>query len=143
MTIKNEEVARAAGLSKEEGQLAINGGSPVRTQPLPLEFPGIHYMDEEEIEAATRVLRDRSPFRYYGVKLRDEVEHHGVELRGLGRPVQLGRDGEREAPRAARPGIAAARRHPSQRPRDLQGGLWEGELAQRQHVRRASALTGG
>ena len=74
MTIKNEEVARAAGLSKEEGQLAINGGSPVRTQPLPLEFPGIHYMDEEEIEAATRVLRDRSPFRYYGVKLRDEVD---------------------------------------------------------------------
>lgn len=80
MTIKNEEVARAAGLSKEEGQLAINGGSPVRTQPLPLEFPGIHYMDEEEIEAATRVLRDRSPFRYYGVKLRDEVDQFEKEF---------------------------------------------------------------
>jgi len=80
VTIKNEEVARAAGLSKEEGQLAINGGSPVRTQPLPLEFPGIHYMDEEEIEAATRVLRDRSPFRYYGVKLRDEVDQFEKEF---------------------------------------------------------------
>ena len=80
MTIKNEELARAGGLSKEEGQLAINGGSPVRTQPLPLEFPGIHYMDEEEIEAATRVLRDRSPFRYYGVKLRDEVDQFEKEF---------------------------------------------------------------
>src|SRR5580693_2916909 len=55
-------------------QLAIDGGEPVRTQPLPLEFPGIHHMDEEEIEAAVRVLKSRSPFRYYGIDLQGEVE---------------------------------------------------------------------
>ena len=54
--------------------LALNGGTPVRSTPLPLEFPGVHHMDEEEIEAAVRVLRSRSPFRYYGVDLQGEVE---------------------------------------------------------------------
>lgn len=62
------------------GRLAINGGTPVRTEPLPLEFPGIHHMDEQEIEAAVRVLRDKSPFRYYGVKLRNEVEQFEKEF---------------------------------------------------------------
>lgn len=47
---------------------------PVRNQPLPLEFPGIHYFDEQEIEAVTRVLRARSPFRYYGVDPQGEAE---------------------------------------------------------------------
>ncbi|MFB3906501.1 MAG: DegT/DnrJ/EryC1/StrS family aminotransferase [Acidobacteriota bacterium] len=46
----------------------------VRKKPLPLEFPGVHYMDEEEVEAVTRVLRARSPFRYYGIDLQKEVE---------------------------------------------------------------------
>lgn len=46
----------------------------VRNKPLPLEFPGIHFMDEEEIEAVTRVLRARSPFRFYGIELQREVE---------------------------------------------------------------------
>jgi 8-amino-3,8-dideoxy-alpha-D-manno-octulosonate transaminase len=54
--------------------LAIEGGQPVRTEPLPLEFPGVHHMGEEEIEAVVRVLRARSPFRYYGVDLLREVE---------------------------------------------------------------------
>jgi 8-amino-3,8-dideoxy-alpha-D-manno-octulosonate transaminase len=31
-------------------------------------------MDEQEVEAAVRVLRARSPFRYYGVDLQGEVE---------------------------------------------------------------------
>ena len=55
-------------------KLAIDGGKPVRTEPLPLEFPGVHHMDEEEIEAALRVLKSRSPFRYYGIDLQGEVE---------------------------------------------------------------------
>ena len=42
--------------STEDKKLAINGGTPVRTVPLPLEFPGIHHMGEEEITAALRVL---------------------------------------------------------------------------------------
>jgi 8-amino-3,8-dideoxy-alpha-D-manno-octulosonate transaminase len=54
--------------------LALHGGTPVRSTPLPLEFPGVHHMGEEEIEAAVRVLRSRSPFRFYGVDLQGEVE---------------------------------------------------------------------
>lgn len=54
--------------------LAIDGGRPVRTKPLPLEFPGVHHMDEEEEQAVLRVVRSRSLFRYYGVDLRGEVE---------------------------------------------------------------------
>jgi dTDP-4-amino-4,6-dideoxygalactose transaminase len=55
-------------------RLAIHGGTPVRTEPLPLEFPGVHHMGAEEIEAVTRVVRSRSMFRYYGVDLQREVE---------------------------------------------------------------------
>jgi 8-amino-3,8-dideoxy-alpha-D-manno-octulosonate transaminase len=57
-----------------EEKLAIDGGKPVRTEPLPLEFPGVHHMDEEEVEAALRVLKSRSPFRYYGIDLQGEAE---------------------------------------------------------------------
>jgi len=55
-------------------QLAIDGGKPVRTEPLPLEFPGVHYLGDEETEAALRVLGRRSLFRYYGIDLGREVE---------------------------------------------------------------------
>jgi hypothetical protein len=47
--------------------LAIHGGPPVRTEPLPLEFPGVHHMGPEEEEAVLRVMRSRSLFRYYGL----------------------------------------------------------------------------
>lgn len=57
-----------------EEKLAIDGGRPARTLPLPLEFPGVHYMDEEEAQAALRVLKARSPFRHYGVNLQGEAE---------------------------------------------------------------------
>jgi 8-amino-3,8-dideoxy-alpha-D-manno-octulosonate transaminase len=40
---------------------------------LPQEWPGIHYLGEEEADAATRVIRDQSPFRYYGPALRKET----------------------------------------------------------------------
>jgi len=53
---------------------------PVRTKPLPLEFPGVHHMDDKEIRAAVRVLKARSPFRYYGIKLQKEVEKLESEL---------------------------------------------------------------
>jgi 8-amino-3,8-dideoxy-alpha-D-manno-octulosonate transaminase len=69
MTVESD-ATRA--LSKSS--LAINGGSPVRREPLPLEFPGIHHMGQEEIDAAVRVLKSRSPFRYYGIDLQGEVE---------------------------------------------------------------------
>lgn len=79
MTTGKNEAFREGGLGAED-RLAIDGGAPVRTAPLPLEFPGVHYMDEEEIQAANRVLRDRSPFRYYGIKLRGEVEQFEKEF---------------------------------------------------------------
>jgi dTDP-4-amino-4,6-dideoxygalactose transaminase len=61
--------------SRSESQeiLAIDGGKAVRTEPLPLEFPGVHHMDDEELQAVTRVVRSRSLFRYYGVDLQGEV----------------------------------------------------------------------
>jgi dTDP-4-amino-4,6-dideoxygalactose transaminase len=55
-------------------RLAIDGGKPVRTEPLPLEFPGVHHMGGEEVDAVNRVMRSRSLFRYYGVDLQKEVE---------------------------------------------------------------------
>jgi len=33
------------------------GKTPIRTKPLPLEFPGAHYVGQEEIDAAVRVMR--------------------------------------------------------------------------------------
>ncbi len=75
----NAQSGKQCATSKKE-TLAINGGEPVRRDPLPLEFPGIHYMDEEEINAALRVLRSRSPFRYYGVDLQGEVQSFETEF---------------------------------------------------------------
>ncbi len=53
---------------------------PIRTKPLPLEFPGVHHMGEEEAEAVLRVVRARSMFRYYGVDLQNEVENFESEF---------------------------------------------------------------
>jgi dTDP-4-amino-4,6-dideoxygalactose transaminase len=90
VTIKDKQGIRAGHHKTEPEQLAIHGGAPVRTEPLPLEFPGVHYMDEEEVEAAVHVLRDRSPFRYYGVKLRGEVEQFEKEFAAhLGMPYAV------------------------------------------------------
>jgi dTDP-4-amino-4,6-dideoxygalactose transaminase len=76
--MKTGDSGKTVPLKREK--LAIHGGIPVRTEPLPLEFPGIHYMDEEEIDAAVRVLRSRSPFRYYGVDLQGEVQAFETEF---------------------------------------------------------------
>jgi len=40
---------------------------------LPPEFPGAAWYGEEEIQAVTRVIRNRSPFRYYGPQCGGEV----------------------------------------------------------------------
>lgn len=57
--------------------------APLRSEPLPLEFPGVHHMDHEEIEAAVRVLAHRSLFRYYGLDLQGEVEAFEAEFAGF------------------------------------------------------------
>ena len=64
--MKEQELINEGTKAGDE-RLAIEGGEPVRTEPLPLEFPGVHYIDEEEIEAAVRLLRSRSFFRFYGI----------------------------------------------------------------------------
>jgi len=61
-------------------RLAIDKGTPVRTEPLPLEFPGVHYMDKEEVDAVVRLLKSRSLFRYYGIDLQKEVETFEAEF---------------------------------------------------------------
>jgi dTDP-4-amino-4,6-dideoxygalactose transaminase len=53
---------------------------PARTKPLPLEFPGVHHMDKEEVDAAVRVLESKSLFRYYGLDLQKEAENLEAEL---------------------------------------------------------------
>jgi len=47
-------------------KLAIDGGTPVRTEPLPWELPGSHWIGQEEQELVAKVIKARSPFRYYG-----------------------------------------------------------------------------
>src|SRR5215472_7520864 len=69
--MKNPE--KSSRCETELEKLAIAGGKPVRTEPLPLEFPGVHHMDDEEVQAALRVIRSRSLFRYYGVDPQGEV----------------------------------------------------------------------
>ncbi|MHC4444033.1 MAG: DegT/DnrJ/EryC1/StrS family aminotransferase [Planctomycetota bacterium] len=39
----------------------------------PREFPGVHYYDQDEESAALRVIRERSPFRYYGASFLAEA----------------------------------------------------------------------
>jgi 8-amino-3,8-dideoxy-alpha-D-manno-octulosonate transaminase len=46
--------------------LAIDGGTPVRTQPLPWELPGAHYIGQEERDLVLSVVDAQSPFRFYG-----------------------------------------------------------------------------
>ena len=64
------------------GLLAIEGGTPVRTTPLPWEFPGASFIGEEELELVTSVVRAHSPFRFYGPHAQhmvDMLEHEWCE----------------------------------------------------------------
>ncbi len=58
----------------KDGDPAPKGETPLRSEPLPLEFPGAHYYDQEEVDAVVRVLTNRSPFRYYGLEPQHEAE---------------------------------------------------------------------
>ena len=46
--------------------LAVDGGTPVRSRPLPPPYPGGTILGDREKCAVLRVLDRRSPFRYYG-----------------------------------------------------------------------------
>ena len=60
---------RESRVSKSE--LALYGGSPVRTEPLPVMHPGGTAIGEEEIRAVTAVLRSQSLYRFYGPDFKD------------------------------------------------------------------------
>ena len=67
-------------------KLAIEGGHPVRSHPLPEESPGIHYIGSKEIEYVTRVIKARSPFRFYGPDVQhmcDQLEAKFREIYGV------------------------------------------------------------
>lgn len=49
-----------------ELELAINGGSPAISQPLPPMYPGGMRIGDEEEQAVLAVLRNKRLFRYYG-----------------------------------------------------------------------------
>ncbi len=51
-----------------EAKLAINGGRPVRKAPLSVMHPGATFYDRREIDAVDEVLKQKSPYRFYGPK---------------------------------------------------------------------------
>lgn len=81
--------------------LAIDGGTPVRTERLPL-GRGVAALGEEEIAAVTDVLRSRSLFRYYGPHLGRHVEAFERDLAAqLGTPHAVATSSGTAALRAA------------------------------------------
>ncbi|HEX5415736.1 MAG TPA: glutamine--scyllo-inositol aminotransferase, partial [Chloroflexota bacterium] len=51
-------------ISREK--LAIEGGVPARSEPLPPMFPGGMMIGDEEKQAVMAVLDDKNLFRFYG-----------------------------------------------------------------------------
>ena len=47
----------------------------------PHEYPGALWYDQEEVDAVSKVISNKSPFRYYGVKCDKEVFNFEKELR--------------------------------------------------------------
>jgi dTDP-4-amino-4,6-dideoxygalactose transaminase len=62
-----------------KSQLAINGGEAIRTEPLPWELPGAHWIGAEELELVTKVVTSKSPFRYYGADPQHMVDQLEAE----------------------------------------------------------------
>jgi 8-amino-3,8-dideoxy-alpha-D-manno-octulosonate transaminase len=54
-------------------KLAIHGGEPVRTEPMPPPYAGASVYGEEEERAVLEVIRSKSPYRYYGPNVLGKV----------------------------------------------------------------------
>lgn len=66
-------------------KLAIDGGTPVRNTPLPWEFPGAHWIGDEELALVSKVVKAHSPFRFYGPEAQhmvDQLEHEWCKTFG-------------------------------------------------------------
>ena len=57
-----------------QDRLAIDGGTPVRSEPLAWNTPGGNVIGDAELELVTRVVRAQSPFRFYGPDLQHMVD---------------------------------------------------------------------
>lgn len=82
--MSNAQVTRPQANSASE-VLAIDGGTPVRSEPLPWEFPGAGFIDDDELELVSRVVKAHSPFRFYGPQAQhmvDTLEHEWCERFG-------------------------------------------------------------
>ncbi len=58
----------------QQDRLALHGGTPVRSAPLPWELPGAHWIGAEEQALVNQVLTAQSPFRFYGPDPQHMVE---------------------------------------------------------------------
>jgi dTDP-4-amino-4,6-dideoxygalactose transaminase len=63
----------------KSNRLAIDGGTPVRTTPLPWELPGAYFIDDEEKKLVNQVVEARSPFRFYGLDAQGMVDRLEAE----------------------------------------------------------------
>lgn len=72
-------------------KLALHGGIPARTKPLPPNYPGAVLMGTEEAEHAARVIHSQSPFRFYGADVQNTVQSFERMIsEKLGVPYALG-----------------------------------------------------
>ena len=62
-------------------KLAIHGGEPVFDAPFFRGWPGIQEYGLEEAENVIKVLKNRSPFRYYGPNLQKMVKTFEAEFK--------------------------------------------------------------
>lgn len=62
-------------------QLAIWGGKPVRTTPFPSNMLGASLTGEEELKELSDVVREKSPFRHYGIGNPTKVKMAEQELK--------------------------------------------------------------
>ena len=72
--VKNLMRGILSNTKSPEGILAIDGGPPVRATSLPWETPGAHWIGSEEVDQVSDVLKNRSPYRYYGPNLQHKVD---------------------------------------------------------------------
>jgi len=67
-----------------EDKLAIDGGPPVISDPIPFGVSGPSVVDEEEVEAVSEVLRSQELFRYDAQSQCHQFEKEASELLGVG-----------------------------------------------------------
>lgn len=62
--------------------LAIHGGNPLRTKPFPRGYLGCSLYGDEELALVTEVIRNRAPFRHYGLGTPHFADDLEAEARG-------------------------------------------------------------